>query len=98
DMQSAQNRPISGRIEDDPVFSFTQGQINFLSAHAGTVVIDDHFYEPHNLAFLVAPTIAARLRSGKTSASDFEDLRIARQVYLEEFKHGFQRLDAYKGE
>ncbi|GMS97529.1 hypothetical protein PENTCL1PPCAC_19704, partial [Pristionchus entomophagus] len=96
DMAAAQNKAFSGAVEDDGIFKFTQAKINFLSEHCGTVVIDDQFYKPH-LTSGVTAIIVERLRSAKTNVSDFDDLRIERQEYLEEFRFGLRRLDGYKG-
>ncbi|GMT06817.1 hypothetical protein PENTCL1PPCAC_28991 [Pristionchus entomophagus] len=97
DMDAAQNEAFSGLIEDDHIFNFTQTRINFLSEHAGSVVIDDQYYKPR-LASGIAATIARRLRNGQTSRSDFKDLRIEREEYQDEFKFGLRRLNAYKGD
>lgn len=97
DMGAAQNRAFSGPVEEDHIFNFTQARISFLSERSGRVVIDDQFYKPR-LAVGVATTIKDRLRNGQTSIADFEDLKITREEYLEEFKFAQLRLNALKGD
>ncbi|GMR52155.1 hypothetical protein PMAYCL1PPCAC_22350, partial [Pristionchus mayeri] len=96
DMDAAQNKPFYGLIEKEPIFNFTQTRIRFLSEHSGVVVVDDQFYKPH-LPTGVATTIASRLRNGKTKLADFEDLKVERDEYLDEFNYGRRRFHEYKG-
>ncbi|GMT35875.1 hypothetical protein PFISCL1PPCAC_27172, partial [Pristionchus fissidentatus] len=95
DMEAAQNVPYSGNIEDDPIFNFTQSRIKFLSEHSQTVVIDDQYFKPQ-LTKGVASIIVERLRNGQTTRDDFEDLKIEREEYLDEFKYDQKRFNALK--
>ncbi|KAF8383399.1 hypothetical protein PRIPAC_72541, partial [Pristionchus pacificus] len=94
DMNADQNK---GMTRDDPILKFTQEKVDFLSENVGTVVIDEQFYKPNMGNKGVAKVMEERLNSGKSTLTDFEDLRISRSKYNDEHKFGIQRLDALSG-